>query len=109
MKRIIATLVPKQYLRAGSSNLLPIRPVHFAPLATSNTTLRTYVSAPIANIRLPQPDNPRPQFEFAAATEMSEAVYDSKTLKESNAKTFKSLGSKLQPQLLDALNDMGYE
>ncbi|KAF2424512.1 P-loop containing nucleoside triphosphate hydrolase protein [Tothia fuscella] len=40
---------------------------------------------------------------------MSDAVYDTKTLKESNAKTFNSLGNKLQAPFLEALNDMGYE
>ncbi|KAF2094399.1 P-loop containing nucleoside triphosphate hydrolase protein [Rhizodiscina lignyota] len=40
---------------------------------------------------------------------MSEAVYDTKTLKESRAPTFQSLGGKLQAPLLHALDDMGYE
>lgn len=40
---------------------------------------------------------------------MSEAVYDSKSLSESQAPTFRSLGSRLQVPFLRALDDMGYE
>jgi hypothetical protein len=107
MKRLITALVTKQIHRAGS----PFSSLHLKiSRKGSNVTAKAYFSAataPLNSLLLP---STQLQSQQPTDTEiMSEAVYNSKTLKESNAKTFQSLGSKLQKPLLDALNDMGYE
>jgi hypothetical protein len=110
MKQLITTLVTKQYLRAGSSSLPSLRLLHSSGDKDTKALAKTFTSTSLNLNSLQNNNNFHLQHQRPADSEtMSEAVYDSKTLKESNAKTFKSLGSKLQEPLLNALNDMGYE
>jgi hypothetical protein len=109
MNKLLATLVTKRQFKACTpSSLLRL---HTSGIKGGKALAKTFASTSLNLNSLPQNNNDSQQAPQRSADSeiMSEAVYDSKTLKESNAKTFKSLGSKLQEPLLNALNDMGYE
>jgi hypothetical protein len=109
MNKLLNNIVAKRYFRPGSSSSL-LR-LHSSGIKGSQAFAKTFTNTSLnLNSLLQNNNNFQREPQHPTNSEiMSEAVYDSKTLKESNAKTFKSLGSKLQEPFLNALNDMGYE
>lgn len=108
LNRSSSISICSSHIRCSLVHHVTAKPI---PRIISATLPRLFSAATsLSNIH----DNITPHIGIPSQTstdsdDMPDAVYDTKTLKESNAKTFKSLGSKLQAPFLDALNDMGYE